>query len=60
MGKIEGYSLDRDHPTTRADMLHRIAEAIQCLEADEIRRAVDNFQVRVQASILQDEAHSEH
>lgn len=50
----------RDRPTTRANMIERIRQAVQSLEASEIQRAVNHFQRRVQTCFLQGGAHFEH
>ena len=34
----------RERPTTRANMIHRITEAIPSLQPEEIRRDVDNIE----------------
>lgn len=50
----------RDRPTTRENMIERIRQSIQSLEASEIRRAVNHFPIRVQTCFLQNGAHFEH
>ncbi|RLU20535.1 hypothetical protein DMN91_007145 [Ooceraea biroi] len=50
----------RDRPTTRNDMINRITEAIQSLSSDEILRATNSFQNRVDVCIEKNGAHFEH
>lgn len=49
-----------EHPTTRDNMIRRIREAIRSLGADEILRATNCFQNRVDACIAANGAHFEH
>ena len=50
----------QERPTTRDDMIRRINEAIRSLDADEILRATNCFQNRVDACIAENGAHFEH
>jgi len=50
----------RERTTTRNNMICRINEAIQSLDADEILRAVNSFQNRVDACIAENGAQFEH
>jgi len=49
-----------ERPTTRDNMIHRISEAIRSLGAEEILRATNCFQNRVDACIVENGAHFEH
>ncbi|EFN86906.1 hypothetical protein EAI_11966, partial [Harpegnathos saltator] len=47
-------------PTTKNDMIARITEAIQSLSSDEILRATNSFQNRVDSCIEKIGAHFEY
>ncbi|EZA55464.1 hypothetical protein X777_04745 [Ooceraea biroi] len=50
----------RERPTTRDDMIHRISEAIRSLGDDEILRATNSFQNRIDTCIAANGAHFEY
>ncbi|EFN86225.1 hypothetical protein EAI_17172, partial [Harpegnathos saltator] len=50
----------RNRPTTKNDMVIRIIEAIQSLSSDEILRATNSFQNRVDICIKKNGARFEH
>jgi len=49
-----------ERPTTRDNMIRKISEAIRSLGAEEILRATNCFQNRVDACIAENSGHFEH
>ncbi|EFN87161.1 hypothetical protein EAI_03424, partial [Harpegnathos saltator] len=50
----------RERLTTREDIIRRIRDSIRSLDADEILRATNNFEIRVLACIEANGEHFEH
>jgi hypothetical protein len=49
-----------NNPTTRADMIVRVQNAIRQISSTEILKAMDNFRSRTQLCVEEDGHHFEH
>jgi len=58
-GKIKDL-IYHERPTTRDNMIRRISKTIRSLRAEEILRAINCFQNRVDVCIAENGAHFEH
>jgi len=58
LSSCKNKRLDHERPTTRNNMIRRRNEAIRSLRAEEILRAINCFQNRIDACMAQNSAHS--